>query len=38
MARRLYFLRVPLEMLTPHQAVAWTYGLSPERYVIAVRT
>jgi hypothetical protein len=36
--RRLYFLRVPPEMRTPHQAVAWTYGLPPGQYDVAVRT
>jgi hypothetical protein len=36
--QRLYFLRVPPHMRTPHEAVAWTYGLSPEQYEIAVRT
>jgi hypothetical protein len=27
-----YFLQVPPDMRTPTEAVAWTYGLSPERY------
>jgi hypothetical protein len=36
--RRLYFLRVPPEMRTPRQAAAWTYGLSPAQYEVAVRT
>jgi Domain of unknown function (DUF6745) len=30
-ARR-YFLRVPPTMSTPHEAVAWTFGLSASRY------
>jgi hypothetical protein len=34
-----YFLRVPSRMATPREAVAWTYGLSPERYAeLEVRT
>jgi hypothetical protein len=36
--RRRYFLHVPPSMQSPRQAVAWTYGLSPEQYEIAVRT
>jgi hypothetical protein len=36
--RRRYFLRVPPHMLTAREAAAWTYGLSPEQYEIAVRT
>jgi hypothetical protein len=36
--RRRYFLRVPPDMRTPHQAVAWTYGVSPAQYELAVRT
>jgi hypothetical protein len=36
--RRRYFLRVPPEMRTAHEAVAWTFGLTPERYAIAMRT
>jgi hypothetical protein len=35
---RKYFLSVPPSMLSPRQAAAWTYGLSPEQYEIAVRT
>ena len=27
-----YFLQVPTEMRTPTEAVAWTYGMSAERY------
>jgi hypothetical protein len=37
--RRRYVLRVPSRMRTPREAVAWTYGLSPERYAeLDVRT
>jgi len=36
--RRRYFLRVPPSMQSPRQAAAWTYGLSPEEYDVAVRT
>jgi hypothetical protein len=27
-----YFLRVDPSMLTPHQAIAWSFGLKPEQY------
>ena len=27
-----YFLQVPPEIRTPTEAVAWTYGMSAERY------
>jgi len=27
-----YFLRVPPEMKTAHEAVAWTFGMTPEEY------
>jgi hypothetical protein len=38
-ARRRYFLRVPSRVRTAREAVAWTYGLSPERYAeLDVRT
>jgi hypothetical protein len=30
--RRVYFLRVPPNMRTAEQAVAWTWGLQPEQY------
>jgi hypothetical protein len=30
--RRRYFLRVPPDMRTAHEAVAWTFGLGPEDY------
>jgi hypothetical protein len=30
--RRRYFLRVPPEVRTAHEAVAWTFGLRPEAY------
>ena len=36
--RRNYFLRVPAQMQSAREAVAWTYGLSAEQYAIAVRT
>jgi hypothetical protein len=36
--RRVYFLRVPPEVMTPGEAVTWTYGLSAEQYELAVRT
>jgi hypothetical protein len=36
--RRVYFLRVPPEVMTPREAVTWTYGLSAEQYELAVRT
>jgi hypothetical protein len=38
-SHRRYFLRVPARLSTAREAVAWTYGLSPERYVeLEVRT
>ena len=38
-SRRRYFLRVPSSVRTPREAVAWTYGLSEERYAeLDVRT
>jgi hypothetical protein len=38
-SRRRYFLRVPSRLSTAREAVAWTYGLSPERYAeLEVRT
>jgi hypothetical protein len=30
--RRRYFLRVPPDVRTAHEAVAWTFGLRPEEY------
>jgi hypothetical protein len=35
---RRYFLQVPPNMITPRQAVAWTYGLSAEQYRPTLRT
>jgi hypothetical protein len=35
---RQYFLSVPADMRSATEAVAWTYGLSPEQYDLAVRT
>lgn len=32
-----YFLQVPPEMTSPLEAVAWTYGMTPERYLQLVR-
>jgi hypothetical protein len=38
-SHRRYFLRVPPSMSTAREAVAWTYGLSTERYAeLEVRT
>jgi hypothetical protein len=38
-SRRRYVLRVPSRMRTAREAVAWTYGLTPERYAeLDVRT
>jgi hypothetical protein len=38
-SRRRYFLRVPARLSTARDAVAWTYGLSSERYAeLEVRT
>jgi hypothetical protein len=38
-SRRRYFLRVPSRLSTAREAVAWTYGLSRERYAeLEVRT
>jgi hypothetical protein len=38
-SHRRYFLRVPSNMRTAREAVAWTYGLSAERYAeLEVRT
>lgn len=36
--RRRYFLRVPPKIRSAHEAAAWTYGLTAERYDLAVRT
>lgn len=36
--RKRYFLQVPPTMRSPREAVAWTYGLSEQRYRPAVRT
>jgi hypothetical protein len=33
-----YFLRVPPNMTTPREAVAWTFGLSTDEYAPAVQT
>ena len=35
---RHYFLQVPPELETARAAVAWTFGLPPEAYNVAVRT
>jgi hypothetical protein len=38
-SRKIYWLRVPPDMQTAQQAVAWTYGLTPKEYgALAVRT
>lgn len=38
-SRRRYVLRVPSRIRTPREAVAWTYGIAPERYAeLDVRT
>jgi hypothetical protein len=37
-SRRRYYLQVPPWMQSVRQAVAWTYGLSPAQYQIALRT
>jgi hypothetical protein len=36
--RKHYFLQVPANMRTPREAVAWTYGLTEQRYRPTVRT
>lgn len=36
--RRRYFLRVPPDVRTAHEAVAWTFGLRPEEYRPAAET
>jgi uncharacterized protein DUF6745 len=36
--RKRYFLQVPANMRSPREAVAWTYGLSEQRYRPIVRT
>ncbi len=36
--RRNFFLRVPPQMQSAREAVAWTYGLSAEQYELAMRT
>jgi hypothetical protein len=36
--RKRYFLQVPANMRTAREAVAWTYGLSEQRYRPVVRT
>jgi hypothetical protein len=33
-----YFLQVPVTMTSPREAVAWTYGMTPEQYTIVKRT
>lgn len=33
-----YHLRVPPNITTAHEAVAWTYGMKAEEYDLAVRT
>jgi hypothetical protein len=33
-----YFLRVPPEMKTATEAVAWTFGIEPQRYAPAIET
>lgn len=35
---RTYYLEVPPDMDTAKEAVAWTYGLHPDQYDVAVRT
>ncbi len=37
-SRRTYYLRVPPDMTTARQAVAWTYGLDEAEYAAVVRT
>ena len=38
-SHRHYFLRVPARVSTAREAVAWTYGLTPEKYaVLELRT
>jgi hypothetical protein len=37
-AFRDYFLSVPPTMRSPHESVAWTYGLTPEQYDVVIRT
>jgi hypothetical protein len=36
--RRRYFFGVPPSMQSPREAMAWSYGLRPEQYDLAVRT
>ena len=36
--KRQYFLRVPPEMRTAREAVAWSFGIDPDDYVPAVET
>ncbi len=36
-SRRHYFLQVPADVHTPIEAVAWTYGMSAERYAKLLR-
>jgi len=33
-----YFLRVPTQTLTAHEAVAWTFALNPEEYAPKIQT
>jgi hypothetical protein len=37
-SRRTYFLRVPPRMRSAHEAVAWTFGLTPEEYAPLAQT
>jgi uncharacterized protein DUF6745 len=37
-SRRTYFLRVPPDVLTAHEAVAWTFDLEPDEYRVLAET
>jgi len=37
-SHRRYFLRVPPNVRTAHEAVAWTYGLTAREYEPRIRT
>ena len=37
-SRRTYWLRVPPRTRTAHEAVAWTFGLTPEEYAPTIQT
>ena len=37
-SEKIYFLRVPPSVRTPHEAVAWSFGLNPTAYLPLIQT